>query len=82
MLNTNSTRTYEARQLTLLYFLWQVRKGKLVIMRKTQHLRTHFFKVVLSIQKKGNYCVGREFNPGQLLGRQLSLMPTTIPQTL
>ena len=81
MLNTNSTRTYEARQLTLLYFLWQVKKGKLVIMRKTQHLRTHFLKLFSQSKKRQLLC-RPGIEPVSTAWKAAIIMPTTIPPTL
>ena len=49
---------------------WQVKLGKLDNMEKAQHLRIQFSQLFPQSNKE-SYCVGRESNSGQLLGRQL-----------
>ena len=49
-------------------FISQIKKMDNTI--KTQHFRNQILKFPL-YNKKEKFCVGRESNPGQLLGRQL-----------
>ena len=81
MLKINCTRTYEPRQLTFVCLSSKSKKTRTkkknkqtknwIIQKMSSISGFSFHSCPLNQTKRNNHCVGRESNPGQLLGRQL-----------
>ena len=72
MLNNNCARTKEPLQLTFVCLSCKKKNTKKTLnnMKKRSISGFGFYSCSLN-QTRKDYCVGRESNPGQLLGRQL-----------